>query len=65
MKTLVAPEFVWSRKLTCPKCRQSTRLRRVKTANKETDFWTHLGPGCQVRISHYIIAVDIKCKQED
>lgn len=51
-------QLVYSVKTRCSKCGNMTRLSREKDANPKTDYWTCMMRGCQIRISHIILAAD-------
>ncbi len=52
-------ELEYSKAITCPKCHTlGTRFSRPEDFNRDTDFWTCLKNGCQVRIAHIVLGVD-------
>lgn len=52
-------ELEYSKPITCPKCHAiGTRFSRPEEFNRDTDSWTCLKNGCQVRIAHVVLSVD-------
>ena len=55
-----ARQFIWSKPTRCPKCSETTRLRRLADADPAKDAWIHPGPNCTIKIAHYKIKDDPK-----
>jgi len=52
-------ELEYSKPITCPKCHSlNVRMSRPEDFNRDTDSWTCLKNGCQVRIAHVVLSVD-------
>lgn len=52
-------ELEYSKPIKCPKCGSlAVRFSRPEDFNRDTDSWTCLRNGCQVRISHIVLSVD-------
>ena len=56
-------EFVYSKRLTCPKCSApGVRLRRLRRADLKKDCWLHVRTEaeqpCVLKIAHYTIKDD-------
>jgi hypothetical protein len=54
----IGDELEYSKAITCPKCKAPTRFSRPEEFNRDTDSWTCLKNGCQVRIAHIVLSVD-------
>jgi len=48
-------EFVFSYPVRCPSCKQGmVRLRRLKQADINRDYWIHPAKRCAIKIAHYL-----------
>lgn len=55
----IGDELEYSKPVKCPKCGAlETRFSRPEEFSVDTDSWTCLKSGCQVRIAHIVLKVD-------